>query len=114
MTVHEEGPDRADAAVDGGGDPPGGQGPMESEGVDALGRDPAEERAEELVDLASMQTDPGEGSADAEPGEATEKQASSGASKGTGSLGLGTLDEGAAGQVTGVRHRDAGEAPAGR
>lgn len=76
--------------------------------------DAAEERAGELADLASMQTDPGDGSVDAQPGEATEKQASTGASKGTGPLGLGSLDEGATGQVTGVVEREADAGAADR
>lgn len=81
--------------------PATGGGEAEPAPADPPLEDPVEARAEELGDLASMQSDPGEGIVDAEPGPATEKQASTGASSGTGPLGVSTLDEGATAQVTG-------------
>lgn len=71
--------------------------------------DPVEARAEELGDVASMQGDPGDRVVDAAPGQATEKQASTGASMGTGPLGLGTLDQGATSQLTGDAEREGGD-----
>ena len=87
MDVEEHGAEAGDA----GATPP-----------DQAIEDPVEARADELEDLASVQSDPGEGVVDAEPGPATEKQTSTGASSGTGPLGLGTLDQGATSQVTGA------------
>ncbi|MDP9387258.1 MAG: hypothetical protein M3Q48_04865 [Actinomycetota bacterium] len=94
----------ADEGVDtagGGAGDAGGVG-AGSDAADAPRRDAAEARADELGDLAAIQADPGPGVTDAEPGAATVKHAATGASTGTGPLGLGTLDEGASSQVTGA------------
>lgn len=109
MSVGDEGTETPEA---GGGGTDTGLGGMEaavragttpSSGGDAPPPpgEPAEARAGELDDLSSLQAEPAPGVADAGPGTAAETQSGSGASKGAGPLGVGTLDQGATAQVTG-------------
>ena len=101
-TTGEGGLGGMEAAVRAGTTPSSAAGDVDDAPGGQAGEDPLEARAAELGDVASMQADPGEGVVDSAPGQATEKHASTGASMGTGPLGLGTLDEGATSQLTGT------------